>query len=474
MDFVAGCVSKYGACRKSRIEITIDQHNASKIYTSGSIITGKALVQTAQDVAFDALDVQFTGVASLELGYIQEYPTRTCHLFLRLRIPLDPNDVPNPKVFKAGETYTIPFTFVVPHSLAGSSCNCEVRSQYHLRLPPTVGHWKGDDQAPLISSIQYSITVKAMKKYRPDARPLKVLDGHRVVNFLPATIEEPPLYMAALDTRYKPSQAKNVRKALSWSKIGLLKASVSQPKCVLLSLDGRTSSTSVARITLEFVPIKVSTHPPTINSVSGKLSSVTSFCAFGLQQSPNAARGKLDTNQAYEYSNTHRIFKVRPEEVLWTAKNAITSQESSSYLDNSSKSGNIDATAHSEGAAATVKTDIRGGMPVTFAYTATIEVPFTLSVSDSIMLLPTFNSCTISRIYKLCLNLSIGPSNTRISLAVPLQVGVKTIDGERQGHIHGTEVNGEDPPSYSTEICRIYGDVPRVFRCAPVYLGPIF
>lgn len=60
-------------------------------------------------------------------------------------------------------------------------------------------------------------------------------------------------------------------------------------------------------------------------------------------------------------------------------------------------------------------------------YTTALDTPFTIPNNNKQVFLPTFHSRLIYGVYTLQLSLSVGATNTKISLALPLQIGVETI-----------------------------------------------
>lgn len=439
---------KAGAANKYSIDIIIDSHFSSKVYTTGSSICGKAVVKPNKDVAFNHFDIVFTGIAATRLDFVQQYPSHSFRPFLKLRMPIGRDDIPEDRVFKAGEVYTVPFNFVVPHQLTYGACthNCEsdcVRD-HHLRLPPSVGFWGADDQAPEMAQVEYAVKARAVVT-QPGAPATKVLEGHHMLKVLPAFPEDAPLDITFRDERYTASKTKTIRKSLFSSKTGKITATATQPGALMLSPDGHRATTSNARITVEYVPDSADTAPPKVTSVSSKILATTYFGAAPLDHLPNlGARTAYHSSPCLNYTTTTNLSTLPTDKLSWKQEKISFSRRDSGY---SSSHLEVDLSAKK-----------KPSSPV--KHTTTIEVPFTIVNTIKKFFLPTFHSCLISRTYALQLVLSVGASNTTMTLTVPVQIGV---DGDL------VPQDGE-LPSFETAIAQSEEEEanqylrPRIFR----------
>ncbi|KID90804.1 arrestin [Metarhizium guizhouense ARSEF 977] len=411
--------------QKPNIQIKIEKHFNSKVYTSGSTISGQALVKTQKDTRFDDFDIIFSGIAATRLDFVQQYPSHSFRPFMKLRMPIDRSTLPESHVFEAGKTYTIPFNFVVPHHLTIGACNHYCSSpavqEQHLRLPPTVGFWERDDQAPDMVQIEYSIKARAYRRAsEAGGIPQKIMDGYHILKVLPALPEDAPLDITFRDERYSLSKTKTIRKNLFSVKAGKLTVSASQPSAVMLSADGRHALGSVARISLEFAPTSTESVPPKINSISGKIVSSTFFGAAPSDLLPNlGSRATYTANPSLSYTVSNNIFNNKPvEKVAWQVHN-VSGRRDSGY----SSLGNADE-EQSEMECSDDASKTSKKCPI--RHNAVVDIPFSIPMTKKLFL-PTFHSCLISRTYTLHLNLSVGATNTTMSLAIPLQIGVETI-----------------------------------------------
>ncbi|KAG6031694.1 hypothetical protein E4U41_007475 [Claviceps citrina] len=424
--------------KTGNITITIGGHFNSKVYTSGSTISGHAVVQTPKDTLFDDFDIDFFGVAATRLDFVQQYPAHSIRPFMKLRMPIDRSALPGNRVLIAGKTYSIPFTFVVPHQLTIGACNHDCSSpavkDHHLRLPPTVGSWEADDLAPEMAQVEYSIKARAYRR-APGAGqvPRKILEGHHIVKVLPSFPEDAPLDITFTDERYTMSKTKPIRKNLFSAKAGNLTVSANQPSAIMLSADGHKASGSVARISFEFAPSSADCRPPRINAVAGKVTSSTFFGAAPTDWLPNlGSRSIYAPNPSLSYNATTNLFHTKTVERLeWQTPN-VSGRRDSGY----SSLGVADEDQSEADCACAAKNSSKT-RPI--RQNAVVEIPFNIPLSNRKMFLPTFHSCLISRTYTLHLHLSVGPTNTTMSLAIPLQIGVETLYEPHHGHLPSFE-----------------------------------
>ncbi|KAG5916297.1 hypothetical protein E4U42_007723 [Claviceps africana] len=413
--------------KAGNIKISIDGHFNSKVYTSGSTISGHAIVQTSKNTVFDDFDIIFSGVAATRLDFIQQYPARSIRPFMKLQMPVETSFLPDNNIFTAGKTYNIPFNFVVPHQLTIGACNHQCSSPVvqdcHLRLPPTVGSWEADDSAPEMVHIEYSIKARAYRKAAESGQtPRKILEGHHMLKVLPSLPEDAPLDITFRDERYTMSKTKPIRKSLFAAKAGKLTVSANQPSAIMLSADAHRASGSVARIDLEFAPSSAGCAPPKINSLSGKITSSTFFGSAPTDLLPNlGSRSTYTPNPSLSYSVTTSLFSNNKtvEKLKWQMRN-VSGRRDSGY----SSLGITDEDQSEHECPHAAK---RSSKTCPIRHHSAVEVPLHIPLSNKKLFLPTFHSCLISRTYTLHLNLSVGPTNTAMSLAIPLQIGVETI-----------------------------------------------
>ncbi|KAF4965352.1 hypothetical protein FZEAL_10770 [Fusarium zealandicum] len=409
---------------KSALDIKIDQHFSSKAYTSGSAIAGHVIINAQRDVAFDDFEVLFTGTAYTRVDFVNQYASATyaSRPFMKLRMPLGASDLPSSRVFQAGCTYTIPFHFVVPHQLTLSACNHAVENEavrdHHLQLPPTMGFWEHNDQSPDMAHIEYGVRALATKDTAEEGRTMPV-EGFHMVKVLPSLPEDAPLDICSKDERYNLSKTKTIRKSLFSIKQGKLTTTASQPSAIMLSANFLNASQTNLKVNFEFAAGSEDVTPPKVNSVNAKLHSTTFFSSAPMSHLPNlGARIKSQSSPSLTYSTTTPI-PVHPDTHIVWENEAPPSRRDSGYSsgawhdEEGSESDASQGRRHKESSKNTVRRH------------ATLDIPFSLPKTGNKVFLPTFYSCISARTYIVYLTLSIGPMNTNINLAVPVQVAVE-------------------------------------------------
>ncbi|KAJ6444316.1 arrestin [Purpureocillium lavendulum] len=423
----AGARVKPAAQQKPTIDIKIDRHFNSKVYTSGSTIAGHAIIQTQRDTPFEDLEIIFTGIAATRLDFVQQYPSHSFRPFMKLRMPIPSSEIPDPRVFRAGKTYSIPFHFVVPHQLTLGACSHRCSSpavrEQHLRPPPTVGFWEADDQAPEMAQVEYAIKARAYHR-ADDGSSAKIMEGYHMVKVLPAQPEDAPLDITFRDERYNLEKSRTIRKNLFAAKAGKLTVTASQPRAVMLAADGHGAAASTARVDLHFAPTSAETAPPKINSISGKITAATFFGAAPTDLLPNlGSRATYTANPSLSYTTTNTLFSHPVDKLTWEQRN--TSGRRDSGYSSLGVEEDASETDCSEGRGRTGRNKSSKKCPI--RHSAVLEVPFDIPMTNRKIFLPTFHSCLISRTYTLHLSLSVGPTNAAMTLAVPLQIGVEAI-----------------------------------------------
>jgi hypothetical protein len=436
-----------GLVRKSSIEIHVDGHYSSKVYTSGSAISGEVTINPWRDTRFDYLQIILIGTTRTRLDAIQ-VPQHASHTFLKLSMPIPESAYPIPRIFDANGTYKIPFNFVIPSYLTMSACNHHAQSDiihdYHMRLPPTMGFWEKDDLAPDMSQVEYAIKARVLREPELEGRPVKLMEAYQHLNVLPASMEDPPLNITKNDSEYALSKSKSLRKNLFSGKIGRFTATTAQPGAVALSPDGRTATGTSAVVSLKFQPSSPEALPPKVNTVSAKLTATTYFSANPMTKLPNLGGAKYDfsNEQRLSYSTNVSIFSTSVDKVTWRQQLDSQVRRDSGYSSDMQEGHSDSDNSGQSGARLTGSSNAnkkKKSAPV--FHTATLAIPFKLPAAKK-MFLPTFHSCLISRVYTLQLTLSVGSSNTNITLALPLQVVVDAT--------HGPSIQDHGLPSFDS------------------------
>ncbi|KAJ4300494.1 hypothetical protein N0V88_003169 [Collariella sp. IMI 366227] len=386
-EFTAG--SKRAPFAKSDIRVNLADHYTSKVYTSGSPIAGNVTITTKRDVRFDQIQIVLLGHTKTVFEGMN-VPQEVTHTFLKMLMPIPESTYPVPRVLESGETYTIPFNFVIPHQLTINACNHALLSEQmqdqHVLLPPSMGGWQRDDMAPKMAQVEYSIKARVLREDVVGGRKTRIMEGAQNIQVLPASAEEPPLNITANDKLYRMSKSKTIRKNLLSARLGRLTAEATQPGAAILSADGRrVMSHPMARIKLTFTPESASSTviPPTVTAVSTKVTSHTYFSSGTISSFPNLG--------------------VWNEPYIVDRRAPLSKKKKTSSSSSSSSSPKLSNPTPSQ-------------QPSQSPLLPTSKKTF----------LPTFHSCILSRVYTAHLTLSLaGSSSSTLSLTVPLQVAVE-------------------------------------------------
>jgi hypothetical protein len=364
------------------------------------------------------------------------------HTFLRLSQPISADSLPEEGVAKAGVSYTIPFTFVVPERLLPYICSHRVESdevkQMHVELPPSLGDqsctFKGhpfmDDYAPDMAKITYSICAKVSRSTPPNPTP-DWIEKRELIRIVPARSEEPPMNVDSSSVDYTLRRDKSVKKGLfTFGKIGKLTAEASQPRSLHLPHPRSTSNepvTTMTTVNLRFDPVNINDQPPQLGSIVSKLKIYTFF--------GTAAYTRIvKPHQCDNWSTEHGMYPESLElssrclsTVSWTRQDP--SSRSSSSVDISRRP--LSQSTFTAVLVPEASNIYKEGFPF---YKASVLLPISLPTMTSSgrrkAFPPTFHSCIISRIYAVEINMSyhtpgsnVGASH--IILQLPVQISAE-------------------------------------------------
>ncbi|XDG07200.1 hypothetical protein ABKA04_006815 [Annulohypoxylon sp. FPYF3050] len=436
---LGGYARKLSIAPKPSMTIHINNHYNSKVYTTGSEVSGYVIINSQTDVRFDTVQVVLLGTSKTRMD-AANIPQATSHTFLKLVMPIPESSYPVPRIFEAGINYTVPFTFVIPSTLTLNACNHHVANEsvqeHHVRLPPTVGSWEKDDFAPNMSRVQYAIKARAYKDDVSEKEIMKVMEAAQEIKVLPAVPEDAPLSITKHDDLYTITKSKNLRKTIISPKSGRVTVTASQPRPAMLSPDGLSMTPINVPLDLEFVPASGEVHPPKVTGIASKVTAVTYFSAGGINHFPNLK----DWHRAFgcesrgSYSGTTSVSTGRFEHVRWSRHISAQARRDSGY-----GSDNLTASDSDQVPKAASKKS-KGSLPSPIYHTANMQVPIELPLHKKTFI-PTFHSCITSRVYILWLTVTLvsGGTSAHVTLGVPLQIGVNSIEPSR---------NYELPPSF--------------------------
>lgn len=422
------------------VDIKLEQHFTTRVYTSGSTVRGTATIRCARDTPYDAVEVLLTGTTATRLDFVQSYTSSAVRNFMKLRMPIADDALPtSPRVLAAGATYTIPFHFVVPHQLTVNAC-CHGHTpaavqEHHLRLPPTLGYWDGDDQAPNVTHIEYAVKARVIPSKPASSSAPTTPEGHvgpietkKIIKVMPSRPEEPPLDIRRrYDERYCLAKTKLLRKNLVGPKTGELTAEAAQPRAVMMHADGFGARATEAAVHLRWAAAHHDALPPRVNSVAAKLVATTFFGQAPINSLPNLGpKTAYSHSQVLTYSAATPLATVRPEGLAWSVDQP---RRDSGYMSGVSPDA-AEGTASASSSRSNSRSRSSGGKLSSAPaanYSARIDVPVVLPISNKRVFLPTFYNCLMSRTYALQLVLSVGPANTTLTLHVPIQLGVESV-----------------------------------------------
>ncbi|KAI0409705.1 arrestin [Xylaria palmicola] len=421
---------------KINMNIHIDNHYLSKIYTTSSTVSGHVELSALHDVPFDKVQILLLGTSRTRIDAIN-IPQATSHTFLKLIMPVPDSYYPEPRRFEANTTYKIPFHFVIPQHLTLNACSHRTPSDAvkaeHLRLPPSVGDWEKDDFSPSMSRIAYSVRARIYDT-DADGNGTKLMEASHDVKVLPAVSEDAPLSITKGDQMYVMSKSKTLRKSIISSKLGKITVSANQPAPAMIGSDGHSITPTTAQLDLLFEPTSSESQPPKIVGVTSKVTAVTYYSSGGINQYPNLKEWSRSygADGRGAYSSSVPLPTAPVEGGAWDQHLIGQARRDSGY-----DSGLHSDSDHSANGRQSPSSGHHGrkrsSKSAPYYYATKLQVPVRLPANKK-QFVPTFHSCISSRVYVLWMTVTLsallGTSST-ITVGVPLQVGVSTREGSR-------------------------------------------
>ncbi|RWA06471.1 hypothetical protein EKO27_g8636 [Xylaria grammica] len=415
---------------KINMDIHIDNHYQSKIYTTSSTVSGHVKVTTSHhSVPFDRVQVLLLGTSRTRIDAIN-IPQATSHTFLKLTMPIPDSYYPVPRRFEADTTNTIPFHFVIPQHLTLNACSHRIPNdalkENHLRLPPSLGDWDKDDFTPNMSRITYSVRARI---YHQDAegKSVRAMEASHDIKVIPIVAEDAPLNITTQDKLYVMSKSKSLRKSILSPKVGKVTVSANQPAPAMISSDGHSISPTTAQLDLVFEPTSNESQPPKVVSVTSKVTAVTYYSAGGINQYPNLKdwSRSFGADGRGSYSGSIPIPAVSVGNAAWSQNLTAQGRRDSGYdselryeSDHSANGRQTPPSGHDS------RKRSNNGAP--YYYGMKVHVPVQLPAGKK-QFIPTFHSCISSRVYVLWMTVTLsalaGTSST-VTVGVPLQVGL--------------------------------------------------
>jgi len=455
--------------KKSDMEIVLEGDNGVvHTYSTYDEIKGRVVLNFEKDTTIDDLTVTLEGQSATFVDRLTTLTPTTGritgkHTFLRLQQPIEGEALPPNRFAKAGQTYSIPFTFVVPDRLLPNACSHAVDNEgvrhAHLYLPPSLGEPDVagdalklmDDLAPEMSKISYAIHAKVAKR-NLTGRAIELANRSAKIRIVPAVNELPLIHVEEDDTNYILRREKGVKKGLfKVGKIGRITAETTQPRSLRLphvqkrSLEPASTTTT---INLRFDPTSPDEQPPQLGSITNKLRVNTFFGVAAFHCIADIPKQNSWSALHGHYPEVISLSSRCLSTVQWTRHDAndphTDLRRQPSTVSTSSQSSIPEPSA----------TYTQGSPFYTASVIVPISLPDTYTSSRSKSFVPTFHSCIVSRIYTLELQLSYQTPRANIGspsivLKVPIQISSE--GGVPPAQFQETEAN------IAAEVARQFG-----------------
>ncbi|GME46045.1 Arrestin (or s-antigen) n-terminal domain containing protein [Neofusicoccum parvum] len=375
-----------------------------QVYSTGDEIAGEVVVTPNDDVHVDDLDISLIGYTQTRLDSFGPSPTMslpsiTEKRFLHLEQPTEKSL--GGMILKANRPYFFPFNFTVPEQLLPSSCpSCN--SDDHLLLPPTMGggqHWEHngevlDDPTPSMVKVSYKITAKLVYSKQYALSDLSS-SSHKVC-IVPEFPEAPPLFLRDA-SEYRLRQEKAFSRGFLKGRSGSLVMEAQQPSALKggLRMEWSPASTSLV---LRFDPAAEDCLPPPLEDVKRKIQAATVFRG-GQMEDP--IFGQLARATQRSYSEAIHLPSLHVSGARWQKHGPSWAHE---QLHGGGRPDVVAPSSSYSGEA---------------YYLLKLSIPIEYPAGKA--LVPTFNSCLVSRTYRLDLTLTFS-SLSSLTVRVPLQL----------------------------------------------------
>lgn len=429
-----------GIKQRTLIEIKVDQHFESKIYTSGSVISGTVSVSSSSNLAFQKFDLVLFGRTTASI-HIQHDAPPSSHTFLRLSMPVSESNFSDAHILQAGQIYNIPFLFKIPHQLPGVACRYEDGDihERHLQPPPTTGSWEHDDLTNKAIRVQYAVRARLVVGREKDGREKTIEKSHEI-RVIPLFPEQPPLHIGIKDSEYRLFQEKKIRKYLGSPKLGRLRVLTAQPSPVTLSTDGLQTSTLSLMVNLEFTPSSRNATPPEVYAKSASIDATTTYSLGHMSYLPDQhKRPAMETAPRAPYWKSNDLIIEKQERVLWKHSLHYPSNDSRRTSEATSHDQESVDSLRSAGSSESSRSDelVDTGA---IRYRARLSLSFTLPSNRKKLFLPTFYSCLVSRTYTMHVVMAVRSYGTSLTLTVPVQIATddsNAMDADLPGYVSG-------------------------------------
>ena len=254
-------------------------------------------------------------------------------------------------------------------------------------------------------------------------------EGSKRLRIIPAIEEQPPLDVILKgDDRYdyKMRREKVIRKGTFKGKLGCIVMQSTQPKSLRLPYirgpNAECNPTTTATVQVRFDPVEESYFPPRLSSLQVKLKVATCYASNPMDMIPTKSSDYHLSNVRGIYVDMVNLTSLNLSNVGWTKHMGPPGLPDLQHpgVPKSSES-------------------YSGGV----FYTAIVLVPVILPKGNKV-LVPSFHSCLVSRMYALDLKISVSTPNATVTdpivrLKLPIQVS--------------SEGNPDAAPIISAQVC---------------------
>ena len=428
---LSGRVRNFANLSKPDIRIQLgdeseQNRNYINSYSTGDKIVGNAIITSPVDFRFDALEISLTGFTKSHVDRIGPAAAVSgrhgaFQLFLKVESPIQQGSIPSDNMLKANESYTVPFSFVVPGYSPGSckhTTNTPHIKDCHQLLPPSLGDpemaGRGsqfiDDCTPDMCRISYAIRLRMLKVRASGDRRIILAEKLRRVRIVPGYDEQPPVAISETDEDYCLRVEKVVRKGMLRSKIGRVAIEATQPKSLHLPKpdEDPTGATTMASVQLRFDPTVENAEPPKLGQLITKLRIGTFYASTPRAGIPTGKSQIHDATQGL-YVDVCQLSSRTVSAIEWHKHDPASG---SANVRRDSAMSIIGGSGDSPGPTDTYDS----AFPF---YTGQILIP--ISPPRTKILVPSFNYCLVSRIYILELTVKF-PQAASATLKVPFQI----------------------------------------------------
>ncbi|KAJ5177348.1 uncharacterized protein N7500_000047 [Penicillium coprophilum] len=385
--------------KSSNVEFIVKSFTNSLAFKTHDVIDGEILFTPVQETHVEDISITFKGMTRIEpedMSIHLPLPPRQIHKpFLNMELPIF-DCIEDTKTFKPGQSYRIPFMFIVPEVIPIHACHHQCANQQiqqeHLRLPASLCYratkaYEPHDMSPEMVQMVYGINFAPWQRGGKAGRLRKIQVSTHPVQILPTRDEHPPILIPSKNRYYRLRAERSLFTGMLRHACGKLAACSAQPAAIQLQslYPTRIDASTSVNIDLRFDPSHSGQLPPSLLATEFQLRAMTFFGQEPWQDYPD--RSQVST---------------------WGTRQGFWSDRVTLMVKNEIKT---DWKAQKE----------REGM----IFTASVETSVSLPPHRHYP--PTFDSCFVSRAYSLKAKIFYqvpgkARSRSSISVSVPVEI----------------------------------------------------